>query len=392
MLETNATTTLAGVLDRLGAALTSGDIELAVGLFEDDCYWRDLVTFTWNITTMEGRAQVRDMLTNQLAVTNPSDWSLAEGEDVTATDGLIEGWIRFDTTVARGFGYIRLRNGRIWTLLTTMAELKGHEEPQDSRGRWAPSMASRPGARPGKKNANKRSAEPGYYAQPYCVIVGGGQGGIALGARLRQLNVPTIIIDKNDGPATPGASATSRSACTIRSGTTTCLICRFPDNWPVFSPKDKIGDWLEMYTKVMELNYWSVDRSARARSYDEAQRRMAVVVDRDGETMTLRPKQLVLATGMSGKPNVPAFPGMDVFKGEQHHSSPPSRPRRLSPARRCVVIGSNNSAHDICAALWEAGADVTMVQRSSTHVVKSDSLMELALGRALFRARGRGRA
>jgi putative flavoprotein involved in K+ transport len=45
-----------------------------------------------------------------------------------------------------------------------------------------------------------------------------------------------------------------------------------------------------------------------------------------------------------------------------------------------VVIGSNNSAHDICAALWEAGADVTMVQRSSTHIVRSDSLMDLGLG------------
>src|SRR5262249_38684860 len=47
--------------------------------------------------------------------------------------------------------------------------------------------------------------------------------------------------------------------------------------------------------------------------------------------------------------------------------------------QKVVVIGSNNSAHDICAALWEVGADVTMVQRSSTHVVRSDSLMELGL-------------
>ena len=43
------------------------------------------------------------------------------------------------------------------------------------------------------------------------------------------------------------------------------------------------------------------------------------------------------------------------------------------------MVGSGNSAHDICADLWEHGADVTMIQRSSTHVAKSDSLMELAL-------------
>ena len=48
--------------------------------------------------------------------------------------------------------------------------------------------------------------------------------------------------------------------------------------------------------------------------------------------------------------------------------------------KKAVVLGSNNSAHDICAALWEHGADVTMLQRSSTHIAPSDSLMELALG------------
>ncbi len=45
-----------------------------------------------------------------------------------------------------------------------------------------------------------------------------------------------------------------------------------------------------------------------------------------------------------------------------------------------MVIGSNNSAHDICKALVENGVDTTMVQRSSTHIVKSDSLMEIGLG------------
>lgn len=48
--------------------------------------------------------------------------------------------------------------------------------------------------------------------------------------------------------------------------------------------------------------------------------------------------------------------------------------------KRVVVVGANNSAHDICKALFENGADVTMLQRSSTHIVKSDSLMDLGLG------------
>jgi putative flavoprotein involved in K+ transport len=148
----------------------------------------------------------------------------------------------------------------------------------------------------------------------------------------------------------------------------------FPDHWPVFSPKDKIGDWLEMYVRVMELNYWSSSACTSA-SYDDATQEWTVVVDRAGESVTLHPKELILATGMSGIPNLPNYPGTETFTGVQHHSSRHPGGEGFA-GKNCVVIGSNNSAHDICADLWEHGADVTMVQRSSTHVVKSETLSE----------------
>jgi putative flavoprotein involved in K+ transport len=72
-------------------------------------------------------------------------------------------------------------------------------------------------------------------------------------------------------------------------------------------------------------------------------------------------------------------PGQDVFRGDQHHSSQHPGPDAYA-GKKCVIIGSNNSAFDICGALWEHGADVTMVQRSSTHIVRSDTLMDIALG------------
>ena len=59
---------------------------------------------------------------------------------------------------------------------------------------------------------------------------------------------------------------------------------------------------------------------------------------------------------------IPSFPGMDKFRGDQHHSYAHPGPDAYQ-GKRCVVIGSNNSAFDICGALWESGADVTMVQR-----------------------------
>ncbi|SDN74380.1 Predicted flavoprotein CzcO associated with the cation diffusion facilitator CzcD, partial [Klenkia soli] len=152
----------------------------------------------------------------------------------------------------------------------------------------------------------------------------------------------------------------------------------FPDNWPVFAPKDKIGDWLEMYTKVMELNYWS-STTVESASFDEAAGHWDVQVTRDGERLTLHPTELVFATGMSGKARMPQFPGMDRFRGEQQHSSAHPGPEAYRD-KKVVVVGSNNSAHDICAALWENGADVTMVQRSSTLVVRSEAVLQSMAG------------
>ncbi len=378
MLDTTVSLEVTKLLDQLNNALSSGDVNAATDLFLDDCYWRDLVTFTWNIKTLEGKDEIRNMLNSQLASVKPSDWQIAEGEPATEEGGIITAWIAFETVVARGYGLVRLKEGKIWTLLTSMTELKGHEE---SLGYERP-LGARHGAAKNRLNwkeeREQEASELGYKTQPYTVIIGGGQGGIAMGARLRQLGVPTIIIEKNDKP---GDSWRNRykSLCLHDPVWYDHLpYLPFPPNWPVFSPKDKIGDWLEMYTKIMELNYWTrtVCKSA---TYDEAKGEWVVAVDREGKEVTLKPKQLILATGMSGKANVPDFPGMDKFKGDQHHSSKHPGPGAYK-GKKALVIGSNNSAHDICAALWENDVDVTMVQRSTTHIVRSDTLMDIGIG------------
>ncbi|WP_417722366.1 NAD(P)-binding domain-containing protein [Salipiger sp.] len=365
-------------LDDFGAALESGDIDRACDMFLEDCYWRDLVAFTWNLKTVEGKDQVADMLKHQLATTKPRNWQIAEGEIPSEEDGVTTAWISFETDIARGYGLIRLRDGRIWTLLTTMQELKGHEEPKGFNRPMGAKHGAGKNRSSWKEDREREAAELGYTTQPYTLIIGGGQGGIALGARLRQLGVPTIIVERNDNP---GDSWRKRykSLCLHDPVWYDHLpYIKFPDTWPVFAPKDKIGDWLEMYTKVMELNYWT-RTTARSATYDEAAKEWTVVVDRDGEEVVLKPRQLVMATGMSGKKRMPDFPGMDSFKGVQQHSSEHSGPDDWT-GKKVVVVGSNNSAHDICAALWEHDADVTMLQRSSTHIVRSDSLMEIGLG------------
>jgi putative flavoprotein involved in K+ transport len=378
MLDQTPSATLESVLGRLNDALERGDAAAAAALFQADSYWRDLVAFTWNLRTMEGPDQILAMLESQLPKLKPGNLRLDPAEAPSASDNITEGWIEFETETGRGYGHVRLKDGLIWTLLTTLSELKGFEEPKGIRRPLGAEHGHDRNRKTWKEKQEAEAAELGTTTQPYVLVIGGGQGGIGLGARLRQLGVPTIIIDKHERPGDQWRKR-YKSLCLHDPVWYDHLpYIPFPENWPVFTPKDKIGDWLEMYTKVMELTYWS-STTAKKAAWDEAAKEWVVTVDRNGEEVVLRPKQLVLATGMSGKANVPVIPGQDVFKGEQQHSSQHPGPDAYV-GKKVVVVGSNNSAHDICAALWEAGADVTMLQRSSTHIVRSDTLMDIGLG------------
>ena len=358
------------------AALAAQDIDGAVGMFAVDSFWRDLVAFTWNIKTVEGRDQIAGMLRARLADTTPSGFRTRE--PATADGDVTSAFIEFETATGRGSGHLRLRGDEGWTLLTTLQELKGHEERKGATRVLGAVHGSDPDPRSWAEKRAEEEATLGREKQPYVLVIGGGQGGIALGARLRQLGVPSIVVDKHERPGDQWRKR-YKSLCLHDPVWYDHLpYLPFPANWPVFAPKDKVGDWLEFYTKVMEVPYWSRTECLSA-TYDSAAGHWIVEVNRDGERLTLHPTQLVLATGMSGKPSIPTLPGQDIFAGEQHHSSQHPGPDRYV-GKKVVVVGSNNSAHDICKALYENGVDVTMLQRSSTHVVKSDSLMELGLG------------
>jgi putative flavoprotein involved in K+ transport len=359
-----------------GTAVARGDFDRASSMFGAESYWRDLVSFTWNLKTAEGPQQIQVMLEATMPNAKPSNFVI-QGEGSEA-NGVTEGWFTFETATGRGRGYLRLIGGKAWTLLTTLQELKGFEEKKrDNR----PKGVEHGAYKDRKSWLEARQDEErtlGFAEQPYVVVIGGGQAGIILGARLKKLGVPAIIVEKNPKP---GDSWRNRykSLCLHDPVWYDHLpYLPFPDDWPVFSPKDKIGDWLESYAKLMELNYWGSTECKAAR-WDAAQQEWQVTVQHKGESVTLRPRHLVFATGMSAMPNLADYPGMSAFKGKQVHSSQ-YKSGEAWRGKRALVVGSNNSAHDICADLWEHGAEVTMVQRSTTHVARSNSLMDLALG------------
>jgi len=357
-------------LKAFGTAIEEGDTTAFSALLDDECYWRDFIAFTWNLKTLEGRDDIGAMFDACVRGSASTEWRV-DGEATQDDSGIIEAWITFETAVGRGKGRLRLRDGRCHVLFTTLQELKGFEEEQGQTRPLGVEHGGHKGRITWRQRREQERAALGYTEQPYVLIVGGGQGGIGLGARLRQLRVPTIIVERNPRP---GDSWRNRyDALTLHDTVWYDHLpyIPFPAHWPVYTPKDKMGDWLEAYTTLMELNYWGGTECLSA-SYDESVGEWTVHVRREGEPVTLRPTHLVLATGMSGKPRIPDFPGMDQFQGDILHSS-----RYRSGASYCgqraVVVGANNSAHDVAQDLWEHDADVTMIQRSSSTVVKSGS-------------------
>lgn len=365
--------TVAEWLRNFSAALDVGNIDAATALFGETSYWRDLVAFTWDIQTIEGRSAISEFLRSTLPHIQPHSWSLLDQSP--EAQNASEGMISFETAVGCGTGYLRLQNGQCLTLLTTLKSLNGFEETCGAR---RPKGVTHGAVRERNTWLDQREAEVetlGVTEQPFVLIVGAGQGGLGLGARLRQLGVPTLIVDRQ---AKPGDQWRSR----YRSLTLHDPVwydhmpyLPFPDTWPVFTPKDKMADWLESYAKTMELDIWGSTECVSA-NYDERAAEWQVELRRQGERVVVRPQHLVLATGNSGKPYIPKFIGAENFKGLQIHSSSYKDGRDFT-RRRVVVVGSNNSSHDICGDLWESGADVTMVQRSSTHIVRSETLMDL---------------
>ena len=293
----------------------------------------------------------------------------------------IEAIFKFETAVGRGSGIIRLipdaadgNKLKAWTLLTALEELKGFEE-QLGIARPRGSAYSRDFRGPNWLDLRKAAAE---YADhdPAVLVIGGGQSGLCIAARLKQLQVDTLIVDRE---ARIGDNWRNRyHALTLHNQVQVNHLpyMPFPPNWPVYIPKDKLANWFEAYVESMELNFWTGTEFEGGR-YDETEGRWTVVLRRaDGSRRTMHPRHVVLATGVSGIPSLPDIPGLKDFAGTVMHSSRYTDGEEWK-GKRAIVIGTGNSGHDIAQDLHSSGADVTLVQRSSTLVVSIEPSAQL---------------
>jgi cation diffusion facilitator CzcD-associated flavoprotein CzcO len=354
-------------------------------LFHGESYWRDVLALSWNIQTVNGAEAILEELERRSRSAAPKNFQIDPGRAAprrVTRAGItsIETMFKFETAVGRGNGIIRLTPDaadgnrlKAWTLLTTLEELKGFEE-QIGVARPRGNAYSRDFRGPNWFDLRKASAE---YADhdPTVLVIGGGQSGLSIAARLKQLHVDTLIVDRE---VRIGDNWRKRyHALTLHNQVQVNHLpyMLFPPNWPTYIPKDKLANWFEAYVEAMELNFWT-ETEFEGGNYDEHEGRWTVTLRRAGVTRTMRPRHVVLATGVSGIPNLPDIPGLKNFAGKVVHSSQYDDGENWK-GKRAIVIGTGNSGHDIAQDLYSSGTDVTIVQRSPTLIVSIEPSAQL---------------
>ena len=355
-------------------------------LFHDDTHWRDVLALTWHINAVDGLDAILRELTTHAGRARPTGFKIdphrtAPRNVRRAGIDAIEAIFRFETAEGRGSGVLRLtpdaNDGsafKAWTLLTALDEIKGHEE---RLGRsWPHGNAySRDFRGPNWLDLRKAAAE---YADrdPTVLVVGGGQAGLSIAARLAQLDLDTLIVDLE---ARIGDNWRKRYHALVLHNQTHVNhlpYMPFPPTWPTYIPKDKLAAWFEAYVESMELNYWTATEFEGG-TYDENAERWSVVLRRaDGTQREMCPRHVVLATGASGIASLPDIPSLRNFRGKVLHSSRYDDGEAWR-GKNVLVIGSGNSGHDIAQDLHSDGAKVTLVQRSSTMIVNVEPSAQL---------------
>ncbi|PMS29429.1 flavin-containing monooxygenase, partial [Trinickia symbiotica] len=356
-------------------------------LFHPDSHWRDLLALTWTFDTVSGRDSLSSALLEAASRCGARNFEIdprrcAPREVERAGELVVEAILRFTTDSGVGAGLLRIRLADVladtppqaWTLLTALHSITGHdeetvrlqrEEPPFERDWNGPNWLDR------RKDALR-------YADrdPTVLIVGGGHAGLSAAASLKALGVEALVIDRM---ARVGDNWRLRyHALKLHNMTPSNHLpyLPFPSTWPNYIPKDKIANWLEFYVEALEIDFWT-HTSFEGATRDEvagcwaANLRLA-----DGSLRQMRPRHIIMATSVSGTPNIPEIPTLDQFAGKVVHSSGFSDGAAWQ-GKNVFVFGTGTSAHDITQDLHGNGAHVTMVQRSPTEIINVEPSAQL---------------
>lgn len=362
-------------------ALASRDTARIGALFHQDCHWRDVLAFTWHLTPLEGRERVAARLAEEQAHTAAHGFHLPSGRRAPRNVkrlGIesIEAIFEFKTAGGRGAGIIRLSPAadaggemKAWLLSTTLEALDGHEEKVG---------ANRPSGAAYSRNFGgdnwldvRRKAMAYDDREPTVLVVGAAQAGLSIAARLNQLGVDTLVVEKWPRVGDSWRKRYHSLALHNSIHLNHLPYMEFPPTWPKYIPKDMLGNWFEFYADVMEINCWTGTEFV-AGTWDEAEKCWTARLKRsDGTERVVRPRHLVMANGVSSYPMIPDVPGLEDFKGEVIHSEGFDSGAAWE-GKNALILGTGSSANDIALDLHSHGVNTTLIQRGSTTVVSID--------------------
>ena len=365
-------------------ALASQDAAKIATLFHPDSHWRDILAFTWHISSAQGAGSVAAGLASEQERTQAHGFHLPaeRREPRTKTrHGIesIEAIFEFNTTDGRGAGIIRLSPDdagamKAWLLSTTLQSLDGHEE---KIGANRPTGAAYSRNFGGDNWADMRRKAAAYEdREPTVLVIGAAQAGLSVAARLNQLGIDTLVVEKWPRIGDSWRKRYHSLALHNSIHLNHLPYMEFPPTWPKYIPKDMLGNWFEFYADAMEINCWTSTEFVGGTWNETEKRWTARLKHSDGTEKTVHPKHLVFANGVSSYPMVPELPGLDDFVGEIIHSEGFDSGADYR-GKKAFILGTGSSANDIALDLYSHGVNTTLIQRGSTTVISIDPSAKL---------------
>jgi indole-3-pyruvate monooxygenase len=198
------------------------------------------------------------------------------------------------------------------------------------------------------------------------IIIGAGPAGLAVGARLKQENLPFIILEQRDKVASAWHRHYDRLHLHTDKKNSELPFLPFPKEYPRYISRSQLIEYLESYAQKFELEirfHQEVNSARHEKNEWKVQTQDKIY----------RATNLVIAAGYTHSPFLPTWPGKESFNGTIIHTSQ-YKNGELFKGKRVLVVGFGNSGGEIAIDLWEHGAQVSMAVRSAVNIIPRDLL------------------
>ena len=355
-------------------------IKILSNLFFEDSHWRDILALTWKIQTVSGKLKIIEDLYNNILDVSAKDFQIDQErtpprEVIRGGKSVIEVILKFNTKFGECEGIVRLyedheeqRQFKAWSFLTALSELNNSNNKE---------LEKYQNTLEGPNWLDKRNKDRLFNnRQPEVIVVGSGQAGLSIAARLKQQDIDTLIVDKNERVGDNWRNRYHSLKLHNQTHVNHLPYMPFPSTWPTYIPKDKLAGWFEYYVESMELNVWTNTRFIGA-EYKEDKKYWNVKLKLpDGIIKVMKPKHIVMAVGVSSVPNRTKITGINDYKGKVIHSVDYDSGKDFN-GKNVLVYGTGTSAHDVAQDLYVHGANVKIVQRSPSMVVNVEPSAQL---------------